>query len=360
MACFFAELYSTKRFFPTTVGFRHGACVLAGVMIMAALFSGCANWHGDLSGGYRGTQLAPVVERIHPDQSVAVTWISDAETYDITALGNLWRDRIEKVFSDAHIRVKGRRDLTVVLEDIESFGLRDAEKAILEKAGADIVVTGNYRVIAGQEESAVIKLMVKALCIETAEVIGAAEWIEPLAPDWPQLAARRMGNVYQKKIDTITSPALAVSKPVLRARLDRSSACYAPGDTGTIHVETEPGVYLYLLNLTADGTVSLLYPNRLCPFGRLPESPFVFPPEDCREDFDLVFYPFREGEATRESVKVIASRRPFDFSFLPAPVNQVFLGAEGGDIRKVYNVLDKAKDWSDEHLTYTVGEVCQK
>jgi len=327
--------------------------VVLGICLLMGL-SGCMKQKNTTDGNFDIAELDQIVSKILPGESVAVSWICEAGTDNITALGNLWRDRVEKAFSDRGISVKGRRDLCLVLEDMASFGSGGDEETILKNAGAAIVVIGKHRVIEEINQPPQIKLIVKALRGETAQLVGTAEWTAPLASDWRKLASQCQGNAYQKKIDTITAPESETGKPFLTAWLDRPGAVYAEGETGEIHIESEPGVYLYLLNLTADGIVALLYPNRLCPAKVLSGKIFVFPPPDCRENIELEFHPLEPGGVNRESVKVVASRTPLDFSFLPEPINQPVPIAQGGDIKKVYDVLDQAKSWNEVLLEYTV------
>ncbi len=67
----------------------------------------------------------------------------------------------------------------------------------------------------------------------------------------------------------------------------------------------------------------------------------------------------KEGESSQEAVKVVASRQLLDFSFLPVPINRLYYGAEGGDIKKMLYVLKNARDWREVTLNYAVGVDCR-
>ncbi len=71
-----------------------------------------------------------------------------------------------------------------------------------------------------------------------------------------------------------------------------------------------------------------------------------------------MFYPLKDDELCHESIKVIVSRKPIDFSFLPVPEDQVYAGASGGDMKKVLEALRAATDWNETVLSYWVGPGC--
>jgi hypothetical protein len=323
------------------------------------VLSGCQSLQTIESGRWQGRALQPIIEKIDKGESVAVSWIYEAGSYDITALGNCWRDRMENALQESGIRVKSRKDILFLIDDMESFGFENSQDNIWENAGADVIITGNYRVISSETALDRIVLHIKALRIKDAEIIGSNEWTETLASDWPQLASKRLGNVYYKKISGVVNPRRDGDPPALSAGLEPADACYASGEKGRVCIRTEAGVYIYLLNLIADDTVTLLYPNQLCPEKPIDRPEVEFPKDFCNDKALFVFYPLDPEKTCLESVKVIASRKPIDFSFLPVPVNCVYSGAEGGDIKRMYEVLKNADGWSEVRLTYRVGPECE-
>jgi hypothetical protein len=72
----------------------------------------------------------------------------------------------------------------------------------------------------------------------------------------------------------------------------------------------------------------------------------------------LVFYPLEKGRFCREAIKVVASRRPLDFSFLPVPEDTIYSGARGGDMLRMLDVLKNARGWRDVVVPYGVGDNC--
>ena len=64
-----------------------------------------------------------------------------------------------------------------------------------------------------------------------------------------------------------------------------------------------------------------------------PQVNFVFPPPSFGDKMELVFY-YMGKKTVFEDIKVMASRSPMDFSFLPVAENEIFVGVQGGDIKK--------------------------
>lgn len=327
--------------------------LIATVIFFTVFITGCQSMKTRDSAIKDIKALDPFIEKINPEESVAVSWIYDAENGDITALGNIWRDRVAMGLKDHDIRIKSRKDLVLLIDDIESFGTGKAEKDIWEKAGADIIVSGTYRIIDNNEDSAEILLHIKALRIDDAELVDSIEWTEPLGPDWQALASNIRGNVYHKKLQAITAPKNINKQPFLSARLNSPNASYQAGDKGQIHVQTDPGTYLYLFNMAADNTVTLLYPNRYCKEAPVTGKEFVFP-KQCSKDIELEFYPLNSGETCRESVLVVASIEKLDFSFVPFQSSEIYHWVEGEDIKKVYNLLLQSGSWKKVSLYFTV------
>lgn len=258
--------------------------------------------------------------------TAAVSYIYEAATGNITELGNRYRDRIERDFKEQGYQVKARRDMVILLEDAESFGSGTEESEIWERAGVDVVVCGSYTVNRGtdSEEKAVATVNVKAYRKQTADLVEAYKIEETLEPGWVRLAAKVHGNVHKKNFETIVGTG-GGSAPDLEAELDRDPACYPPGTAARISVKSEEGAHIYIFNIAADNTVSLLYPNQLMPNQPIASRRFVFPPESLSGLVRLVLYPLRPNESCREAFKVVASGDAMDFSFLPVSMNRIYL-----------------------------------
>jgi hypothetical protein len=304
------------------------------------------------------TEIGKIADRMRKGETAAVSPIHEEKSGHITALGDRWRTRVEASLSDRGVVVKSRKDLGVIQDEIEMFG--SGTRNILDHAGADVVVSGTYTIEYGTAKSGrkpMIRLVIKALRVTDGTVVKTSICREDLFPGWERQASLKKGNIYHRGIEAI-APDTHGNRPKIKARMDRKPACYLPGMPAVIAVETEPGVYLYLLGVAADHTVSLFYPNRRMSGHPLPSGNFRFPPLALAGDVQLVFYPLKEDELCHESIKIIASRKPIDFSFLPVPEDQVYAGAIGGDMKKVLEALRAATDWNEVVLSYWVGRGC--
>ena len=180
---------------------------------------------------------------------------------------------------------------------------------------------------------------------------------ESLDPEWVRLESRVFGNYYQSRLEGLAPG--QQKGPVLRVRLNRHTPCYPPGAGASLTVETAPGAHVYILNLQADGTVTLLYPNRLLLDRPLPDGRLTFPPVAMADRMGLELHPLKQGQPCKEAFKIVASQGPLDFSFLPVPENRIYSGARGGEIRRVSRVLEKAGRWNEVILGYWVSEDCR-
>lgn len=307
-------------------------------------------------------RMAPMAKAIGPGRTAAVSWVYDRQSGDVTALGDTWRERIEGALRDRQVSVKARKDIGFLIDDAETFGMGIDEQRIWQQAGTDVLICGNYALRTARSDAhqtAEIDLTVKALRIADSAVLQTFSWREPLPRGWAGDAAAVKGNVFQDRVETIVDSSPANHGPTLSARLDRSPACYAGGAPATLHIETDPGCHVYILNLAADRSVTLLYPNPRLKDQPLPSGRLAFPPTALRDELTLLLYPLRAGQMSHESFKVVASRLPIDFSFLPVPENAIYAGAKGGDIKQVVRVLRQACGWSETVLDYWVGPDCR-
>ncbi len=331
------------------------------VGIVVGRAGGASAFWKDFSG-----EIDKIAREIREGESAAVSWIYEVKSGDVTELGNAWRDRTEKALRDKGITVKVRREIGILIEDAESFGFGKEEKDVWRRAGADVVVSGGYRILKapGTGERDKIKLHIKAFRLSDSTIVNAVTWTEEMGADWMSLASVVRGNIFHEKFTNVTPPGESsrkrtVDTPPLRAHLDRDPPCYPPESRCIVHIETEPGAHVYLFNLAADHTATLLHLNPKQSYRPLPSGKFVFPPPAFADDRQLILKPLKENEPCQEAIKVVASRDSMDFSFLPVPVNQTYTGAQGGDIKRMLDVLNKSTSWNEVTLTYWVGEGCR-
>ena len=303
-------------------------------------------------------QLESLVSGLRPGERVAVSVIYHELTGDITRLGDHWRDRIENSLIRMGVNVVARRDVPIVVEDTEVYGgLNGGLETLLQRAGADVVVSGSYLLEDEENGKQFITLSLRATRVADGGRVGVATTRALLNPSYERLHYEVLDNVWKAKVMDIVSED-EQNGPVLSARLDRDPPCYPPGVPANLTVETEPGVHLYIFDIAADNTVTIVYPNGFLKDIPLPSGRFVFPPPEFQGRMDLVFYPLKPGTLNHEYLKIVASRTPIDFSFLPCSENRMYYGKDGGDLKRLLDKLRATKGWSQVLLSYGVGAGC--
>ena len=294
---------------------------------------------------------------IDQNARVGICWIYDGDNYDLTAYGNLWRDRLEIALAKQGRAVLPRKDYVVLVDDIESFGKNITEDDLLDAMEPDIIVTGvYYRHGRKPEKGPFVELMLKAYRLDEKRIVAAFRYEIP-APDEKDL--KRMadvkGNVIRVKFRQIVGGA-SPAAPSLKAQLNRT--CFVPGENAVVTAQTEPGVHIYLFSVQADGSVTRIVPNPYVPDKPVgQDGKFAFP--DIYSDFwlDMPMHPVRPG-VNEESFKMVASRKPLDFSFIPFPENEPFYGIDAGELRRVLDVLENADSASVVDIPYKISEGC--
>jgi len=284
--------------------------------------------------------------------AVAISQIYDGENGDLTGLGDRLRDRIETALVNMGFLVVPRRDLIVLMDERE---LGSAKRPEIKDLEAGAVISGRYYLPPGDKGSAEVHL--RTLSLEENRVRGAVSFSEALPADWHKLVSSIKGNIYHKGIEQVSPSG---GGPSLSASLDRNPACYPAGASVRIRLKTERGVHIYILNLAADNTVTLIYPNRIIKDSPMPVEDFEFPPAAFSKRLGLAVYPLKQDETSHEAFKIVASRKPVDFGFLPIPENEIYAGAKGERLEKVLDILKKTSNWSEATLGYYVGPNCSK
>lgn len=309
-------------------------------------------------------QIQSLVKGLDPNKKVAVSWIYDRATGDVTELSDLWWDKIEGFLSQANIALVARRDLKTLINEAEVFGnesdgLFDRE---LSKLGAHWVITGRYSIVPPQKprQPHRLKLHLSTIQPNNGRLVRAIDLDTPLDPGWRAQTTKIRWNIYHPAIKKISFSDPDQPGPSVTARFNNEKACFIPMTPVTLTVETENGVYLYLINLAADSTAVLLYPNRIMRNQPLTTPRFVFPPPSLADTVQLMLQPLPGERYTQEAIKIVVSRKKLDFSFLPFPENQVSIGAKGGDLKKMLNVLKNASASREITLTYWVGDSCRQ
>lgn len=309
---------------------------------------------------YQETIGKLVAGKVKSGESVAVVGFYDGENGDYTALGDQWRDRAETFLAGTGVETKAVRDMGLILNILETAERDFDEGEVWRRSGSDYIITGHYYLSKGVGSDGrrdALELHLKLLDVRSQRVAAAAPWTDWLEKGWQRRYAIVRGNVYQKAIE-VFSPDEKDPGPRLTAKLDRKNPCYPAGAAISLDIESEAGAHLYILNVAADRTVTLNYPNRYLPDKGLLAARFTFPPPEMK-NLRLEVYPMPEDNPSREAFKVIASYRPLDFSFLKVPDGRIFAGAAATELKKVLETLKNARGFSEVTLKYTVGRGCE-
>ena len=308
-----------------------------------------------MTGGEQG-HYDRLVAALPAGSSVAVSVIHDRATGNVTALSEGWRERLEGELARAGLQVKARRDLAALVREAQTFRGDREEYDIWDRAGADVLVRGSYQIDDHDINHPLAEITIKAVSLDTAGVLATQTWQEELSYGWPRLQAQVRGNVHQRDVAVI---APEKPGPQLAVHLDRNPPCYPPEAAARLTITTVAGSFMYIFNIAADNSVTLLYPNRLQGNQPLASDQVMFPPLSLSSKIVLQLYPLKPGGTSEESFKVVVSRHKLDFSFLPVPENQIFSGARGGKLKQVLDVLRQAEQWSQRTVTYSVGRGCE-
>ena len=233
------------------------------------------------------------------------------------------------------------------------------EGEVWRNSGSDYLLTGHYYISKnignnnGNPGKNSIELHLKLLRVKDQKLAAADLWTAWLEKGWQQRYAIVRGNVYQKAIEVVSS-----GSDRSKATLDRKNPCYPAAASISLQISSEAGAHIYILNIAADNSVTLNYPNRYLKDKGLTASEFRFPPPEI-PGMRLQVYPLPDDNPSREAFKIIASYKAIDFSFLKVPDGQIFAGAAATELKEVLAVLKKAPAFSEVTLPYLVGSGCE-
>ncbi len=311
-------------------------------------------------------KLQQIVRRLGEDETVAVACVYDAITKDVTELGNRWRNRIEKALNRAGATVKVRKDIVVLIDDVNTFGFKVTdvtETEIWRQGYAQVLVVGEYVVVppARPGKPHRIELDIRAYRVSDSTYVEGIAWTEYLKPGWETFSSQVRENAFLHKWTTVFGDK-DDEGPALSAKLTRSPPCYPPETSVTIDIETEANAYLYVLYFANNNEPWLLWPNAYQKEpAPLETGKTVFPPEQFKDKFGI--YTFlqegKEDQPVQETITVVSSREKLDFSFLPETSHTPYFGISGADVNRVYKVLKGAAGKASAvDLKFTVGNAC--
>ncbi len=311
-------------------------------------------------------KLQQIVRQIGEDETMAVACVYDAVTKDVTELGNRWRNRIEKALNRAGATVKARKDIVVLIDDVNTFGFKVTdvtETEIWRQGYAQVVVIGEYVVVPPSRPGTPhrIELDIRAYRVSDSTYVEGVAWTEYLKPGWEMFSSQVRENAFVHKWTNVFGDK-EDEGPALSAKLTRSPPCYPPETPVTIDIETETNAYLYVLYFANNTEPWLLWPNAYQKEPKpLETGKTMFPPEQFKDEFGIyTFLPEgKEDQPVNETVTVVSSREKLDFSFLPEASHTPYLSISGADVNRVYKVLKSAAGKATAaDLKFTVSNRC--
>lgn len=133
-----------------------------------------------------------------------------------------------------------------------------------------------------------------------------------------------------------------------RVELGLSRARFVEGDEAKISITATRDCYLYLYNVSSDGSTALLVPNDNVPEIKLKAGDtFDYPDDQLRRGgLKLVAQLPENREVSAETIRVVASRLP-----LPRQLGDPAFGGYMGILRRLNG---STFDWSDDAAAFTI------
>ena len=166
-------------------------------------------------------------------------------------------------------------------------------------------------------------------------------------------------NLYRVRIKALVRPVYPDRSEGIRLMLALSKSVLKEGEEVKLAYQANADCYLYLFIVAADGSVTLLFPNKIYQDNALKAgAAYTFPPLDSPIKLQAMFLPgWREASAD-EKVKAIVTRNREDLLAVGYQEGffKVYDAKSTGmisDLVKRLNQLDPA-DWSESIATYRI------
>ncbi|MBF0226972.1 MAG: hypothetical protein HQK76_16125 [Desulfobacterales bacterium] len=304
-------------------------------------------------------EISDLATSIPAGKRISVPNSYDSNTGEVNGLGCYLRDKIESSIDTEKYHLVPREDLVIFFDEKE-FDMHnkvnvDSQKNT-EKIDSDIAIASRYYFIKNEENIVELEIRVLDLKSERRKILNSRSCIVSIPDNYQDMICQKKGNIYKSGLENISTNSR--NKPKLSGNLNKN--CYEDYEQMSVNIKTEKGVYLYIFNLAADHTVTILYPNVYMPSEPLSIEKFEFPPKKNPNIKYISVSSLPDEDSSKESIKIVASKIKMDFSFLPVPINSYYAGAKGGDIKKMLDVLKTNQEWSEIDIPYIVGKDCKK
>lgn len=183
-----------------------------------------------------------------------------------------------------------------------------------------------------------------------ASTRGKIEKVEVLQEGWDE----KDRNLYRVKLKALILPVLPEKGEGLSLKASLSKSALKEGEEVKIFYQANHECYIYLFSVAADGSVTLLLPNRGNPDHRIKAgSAYVFPPDERMKLQARLLLGYRKAE---ERIKIIATRAKEDL--IPLGFQEGFFKVYDSkstgmisDLVKRLNQLEPT-DWTEANLVY--------
>ena len=195
----------------------------------------------------------------------------------------------------------GRGD---TLDQLQQKAEAEAERQVLEENCGSFVASTTRVDHAKVVEDSVVQA--SQGLITSIEVTGQGAFESQKTPDG------KVTNLYKVsfKVGATRMPGAADPGFTVSAKMDKGA--YNDGDAGRLTVWLSQPSYLYIFNIGSDGSISILFPNRLTKQNLVGPAPFMFPTEeqlDQGQKLRFAVAPGQESERVTEYMEILATKR---------------------------------------------------
>lgn len=282
--------------------------------------------------------------KMHPQNRVAISYIYDAITLNITKYGNLIRDTLTNELVNQSVKVVPRKDLIILLEDINAMN-----GDILKTLSSDILIIGCYY-LKPSKKRIEIDIVLKSININTGEIIASYIYSSYVSSKYLPLLTDVVGNIRENKLEKLNKKSIYLNVSI-------NKVCYKPNDKVFFEISTIPGIYLYIFNIAADGSIARIFPNDYFKQNKIVSEKFIFPPKEL-DDMTITMQSFPDIDPAYESFRIIASKVPLHTEEFEVPENKIIIGGKAQKLEDLLKVIGNKEDIVVKDIPYLVGNMC--
>lgn len=168
-------------------------------------------------------------------------------------------------------------------------------------------------------------------------------------------------NLYRVRLKALVSPVYPDRTEGIRLKLVLSRNDLKEGDEVKLAYEANADGYVYLFDVAADGSVTLLLPNRLVPDNAVKKGKtYLFPPDGSQIHLKAMLLPGWQGKTAEEKIKGIVTRKQEEILAVgyQEGLFKVYDAQSTGmvsDLVKRLNQLEPA-DWGETLAVYRIAK----